>query len=440
MIGRVRGRSRAKVRGISRRSLLGLDALIQRTGYTSLVSDSLNARRMVHQWRRETRTRSGDGDPLAKHERRIYSQNGEDGIIETLFRTIGTTDRSFIEIGAADGRENCTRQLAESGWSGVWIEADPVKAEASKAFAGPKVRVVPAAVRRDNVVRVLQAAGVPSVPDLLVLDIDGNDWWVLDALLREFHPRVAIVEYNATFQPEQWWVRRYRADRSWDGTFRHGASLTALNDLARSFGLALVTCDSSGVNAFFVEARAASSMDAPGIGDVGYHYVGPWFSSTVWGHPRLSLGGRAMFAMDLEDLDRVSITQPRRVGSNGSVLPGDPVAVRVCVENRSLATLRSADPAPVHLGLSWREQGDEDDEWREPHRALLPVPVPAQRRRRITGWLPAPSEPGRYRLTLTLVQEGVGWLDHDRPGGRATIDVDVIARIPETASDRTLLA
>jgi hypothetical protein len=147
-----------------------------------------------------------------------------------------------------------------------------------------------------------------------------------------------------------------------------------------------------------------------------------------------------MLAMDLEDLDRVSITQPRRVGSNGSVLPGDPVAVRVCVENRSLATLRSADPAPVHLGLSWREQGDEDDEWREPHRALLPIPVPAQRRRRITGWLPAPSEPGRYRLTLTLVQEGVGWLDHNRPGGRATIDVDVSAPIPETASDRTLPA
>lgn len=359
-------------------------------------------------------------------ERRIYSQNGEDGIIEALFRQIGITDRSFVEIGSDDGRENCTRRLVESGWSGVWIEADPLKAEASKGFAGSMVSVVAAAVRRDNVVRSLHTAGVPPAPDLLVLDIDGNDWWVLDALLHEFHPRVVVVEYNATFQPGQWWVQRYRADRTWDGTFRHGASLDALTDLARSSDLMLVACDSRGVNAFFVEAGAASTMEAAALGDVGYHYAGPWFSSSMWGHPRVPSGTRAMFAMEREELDRVSIIQPRRVGSRGPVAPGEPVAVRVCVDNASLATLRSADPAPVHLGLSWRELGDPDEEWREPRRALLPVPVPARRRRRFSAWLPAPSIPGRYRLTVTLVQENVGWLDPDRPGGQATIDVDVI--------------
>jgi hypothetical protein len=143
---------------------------------------------------------------LVARERRIHSQNGEDGIIEALLSQIGITDRSFVEIGADDGRENCTRQLVGSGWSGVWIEADPRKAEASKAFAGSKVRVLAAAVRRDNVVRLLHAAGVPPAPDLLVLDIDGNDWWFLDALLHEYHPRVVVVEYNVTFQPGQWWV------------------------------------------------------------------------------------------------------------------------------------------------------------------------------------------------------------------------------------------
>ncbi|MDP9300311.1 MAG: hypothetical protein M3P43_05370 [Actinomycetota bacterium] len=378
-------------------------------------------------------------DPLVGRERRIYSQNGEDGIIEALFSEIGTTDRSFVEIGADDGRENCTRQLAESGWSGVWIEADPRKSEASKRFAGSKVCVVATAVRRDNVVRSLHAAGVPPAPDLLVLDIDGNDWWVLDALLHEFHPRVVVVEYNATFQPGQWWVQRYRADRAWNGTFRHGASLDALTDLMRSSNLVLVACDSRGVNAFFVEAGAAATVEATALGDVGYHYVGPWFSSSLWGHPRVPSGNRAMFAMDREELDRVSIIQPRRVGSEGPVAPEEPVAVRVCVDNPTLATLRSADPAPVHLGLSWRERGDNDAEWREPRRALLPVPVPARRRRWLSAWLPAPSIPGHYRLTVTLVQENVGWLDPERPGGQATIDVDVITSAPTQPLDPTQL-
>lgn len=430
----------SRVRGLARRALLGLETLILRTGRTTLAFDSLNARRSVRQWRDETRTRLRAPDPLVARERRIYSQNGEDGIIEALFSQIGITDRSFVEIGADDGRENCTRQLVGSGWSGVWIEADPRKAEASETFAGSKVRVLAAAVRRDNAVRLLHAAGVPPAPDLLVLDIDGNDWWVLDALLHEFHPRVVVVEYNATFQPGQWWVQRYRADRTWDGTFRHGASLDALTELTRSSGLMLVACDSHGVNAFFVESGAASAMDAAAPGDVGYHYIGPWFSSSVWGHPRVPSDGQAMFAMDREELDRVSIIQPRRVGSNGPVAPEEPVTVRVCVDNLSSATLRSADPAPVHLGLSWRELGDPDDEWREPRRALLQVPVPARRRRRLSAWLPAPALPGRYRLTVTLVQENVGWLDPERPGGQATIDVEVITSAPTRPTDPTPLA
>jgi hypothetical protein len=218
----------------------------------------------------------------------------------------------------------------------VWIEADPRKAEASKTFAGPKVYVLAAAVRRDNVVRSLHAAGVPPAPDLLVLDIDGNDWWVLDASLHEFHPRVVVVEYDATFQPGQWWVQRYRADRTWDGTFRHGASLDALTDLTRSSGFMLVAYDSHGVNAFFVESGAASTTDAAALGDVGYHYVRPWFSSSVWGHPRVRSDGQAIFAMDRErarsrvdhPTETCGVERPRRARRAGH---------RACVRRQPVA-------------------------------------------------------------------------------------------------------
>jgi hypothetical protein len=68
------------------------------------------------------------------------------------------------------------------------------------------------------------------------------------------------------------------------------------------------------------------------------------------------------------------------------------------------------------------------------------VPVPARRRRRLSAWLPAPSLAGRYRLTVTLVQENVGWLDPERPGGQATIDVEVITPAPTRPTDPTPLA
>src|SRR5439155_21407424 len=140
---------------------------------------------------------------------------------------IGAAEKFFVEIGASDGTENCTRNLAEQGWRGVWVEADPVAAGQARAVAPQGVTVVASGVTRNNVTGILRDAGVPPAPDLVVVDIDGNDWWVLRSLLQSFTPRVLVAEYNATFRPGHWWVMRYRENRSWDHTFRHGASLDA---------------------------------------------------------------------------------------------------------------------------------------------------------------------------------------------------------------------
>src|SRR5262245_41373742 len=51
-----------------------------------------------------------------------YSQYDEDGIIEEIFRRIGTTNKRFIEFGVEDGLENNTLKLLLEGWGGLWIE------------------------------------------------------------------------------------------------------------------------------------------------------------------------------------------------------------------------------------------------------------------------------------------------------------------------------
>ena len=73
---------------------------------------------------------------VAKHNTHLFSQTYEDATISKICR-VGATSRTFIEVGAGDGRENTTRLLLKQGWTGLWIE---VSANTSIAFNRPSVR------------------------------------------------------------------------------------------------------------------------------------------------------------------------------------------------------------------------------------------------------------------------------------------------------------
>src|SRR5207248_10726902 len=99
---------------------------------------------------------------------------------------------------------------------------------------------------------VFRAAGVPGEIDLLVIDVDGNDYWLWEELATSYRARVVVIEYNGTFPPGISWVMRYDAAHSWDRSCFYGAGLDALPGLAERLGYRLVTCDRNGVNAFLV--------------------------------------------------------------------------------------------------------------------------------------------------------------------------------------------
>jgi len=227
---------------------------------------------------------AADAQNLMNFERRVFSQNGEDGVIEETFRRIGTTNRFFVELGCGNGIENNTRLLLEAGgWTGLWVDGDGANVEeARRLHHGRSVRIRNEFIRRDNIVTIVESEHVPSDFDLLIIDIDGNDYWIWQAL-RAYRPRVVVIEYNATYVPGRTWIMPYNSNHRFDGTRHYGASLDALVDLGQRLGYSLVGCESVGVNAFFVRCELIGGKFIGGTANV--HYSCPKHKALFFGHP-----------------------------------------------------------------------------------------------------------------------------------------------------------
>jgi len=138
----------------------------------------------------------------------------------------------------------------ESGWQGLLMDGDP-------EFESELVKRE--FVTAENICELFGKYGVPESPDLLSIDVDGNDYWLWKAIDR-FTPRLVIVEYNVFFGLGVSKTIAYKPDHVWDVTRYHSASLAAFRKLAHQKGYALVYTDSYAPNAFFVH-RAALPED-----------------------------------------------------------------------------------------------------------------------------------------------------------------------------------
>jgi hypothetical protein len=172
-------------------------------------------------------------------EQRFYSQNGEDGILRILFDKINTTNRFCVEFGIHSNEGN-TIYLKKQNWNCLWMDGNGDGIRAKKEF-----------ITAQNINSLFAKYDVPNEFDLLSIDIDTNDYWVWDAI-KDYSPRVVVIEYNSSVPPTESKSTSYDPAARWDGTDYFGASLLALKRLGDSKGYSLVTCDRSGVNAFFV--------------------------------------------------------------------------------------------------------------------------------------------------------------------------------------------
>lgn len=207
-------------------------------------------------WETLTEERMKNPKALENFGYKVYSQNDEDGILHEIFRRIGTTTKEFIEFGVQNGLESNGHLLLLDGWKGLWIEGsqkqcDEIKMRFRPVLLNGRLRVLNCFITKENIEELLAKNAFSMEPDLLSIDIDGNDWHVWNAI-KKCNPRVVCIEYNAKMPPDMEWIMAYDAGHTWDGSDWHGASLKSMELLGVQKGYQLVATNLRGVNAFFI--------------------------------------------------------------------------------------------------------------------------------------------------------------------------------------------
>lgn len=198
-------------------------------------------------------------DNLNDYEFRVFSQWGEDGIIQHLVRSIDIPKKYFVEFGVQDYRESNTRfLLVNNNWSGLVMDDGAANIERitkDPVYWNYDIKPVQAFVTRDNINELLRENRVTGEIGLLSIDIDGNDFWVWRAI-DVINPIIVVIEYNHRFGQQAAvtipYQEKFDRTKTSQAPIYFGASLQALCWLAKRKGYVFVGCGSNGVNAFFV--------------------------------------------------------------------------------------------------------------------------------------------------------------------------------------------
>jgi len=221
-----------------------------------------------------------------------FSQNGEDGIIDVLLSQLTDSNRYFIEIGAADGLENNTTWLAMvKRYGGQWIEGGAETSQWCEYIFGSLnygVECVCEFIDRESIPS-LKERSLHSNPDLFSLDIDGNDYYIVDAVLGcGMRPKVFVVEYNAVYGPDKAvsipYDKNFCVKPTSPDNLYYGCSLAAMKEVFSRYGYKFVTVDSNGVNAFFVDTAMFNAEFLDNVVAIEYRenfsnareYKAPW--------------------------------------------------------------------------------------------------------------------------------------------------------------------
>lgn len=189
-----------------------------------------------------------------------FSQFEEDGKILFILAVIGVKQGSFVEIGSDDGlNSNCANLALNFGWHGLFIDGNKRSISRGKYFYnrypnpyGYKPVFIHSKVTRENINELIDRHGLTGEVDLLSLDIDGNDYWIWDALT-VIQPRMVIIETHIIYGNRNI-VMPYDANYSFPGIHPqyHGASPVAMVKLGEKKGYRLVGANQLGFNFIFV--------------------------------------------------------------------------------------------------------------------------------------------------------------------------------------------
>ena len=207
---------------------------------------------------------------IQEAEFKVFSQFGEDGIIQYLIHKITVSNKIFIELGVGDYSESNTRfLLMNNNWQGKIVNCGTEHIDYLRSDKGKEIyykhdiHAISAFITRENINKIIKDFHVPEDIGLLSIDIDGVDYWIWDAITT-ISPRIVIIEYNSHFGPDYAITVPYkktfdRMNEHYSGLY-FGTSLAALCLLAKQKGYQFVGSNSSGVNAFFVRKDVAGKL------------------------------------------------------------------------------------------------------------------------------------------------------------------------------------
>jgi hypothetical protein len=207
---------------------------------------------------------------LHELEFQVYSQWGDDGIIQYLVNRINVPNKIFVEFGVENYKESNTRfLLINNNWSGLVIDGSAENIEyirndiISWAY---DIHAVHSFITKENIngiIRDFLSKGYESEIGILSIDIDGNDYWIWNEI-NVVNPVIVILEYNAVFGAEKKWTIPYQADfyrLDVHKSYQYwGASLKAFCQLGESKGYAFIGCNSNGNNAYFIRKDQLGSL------------------------------------------------------------------------------------------------------------------------------------------------------------------------------------
>lgn len=222
---------------------------------------------------------------LSAYEKKVWSQHGEDGILQALIGSLRKCNKVCLEIGAS-WQECNTRYLLENGWTGKIVDVKPDDSRISEQWVTPRT------VTFDN-----------PAPDVFSLDIDSYDYFVADAMLRKgFRPKIVCVETN-TFITGARTVEYHESHSRYELQPRFGlyfgCSLEAWRWLWEGYSYRYVGMDASFTNAFFVRTDCSDwPMSTEYVGYQAYFCrkysrSGEELSATLEGLPFLEVTTRA---------------------------------------------------------------------------------------------------------------------------------------------------
>jgi len=147
--------------------------------------------------------------------------------LEKLLKLLEHPTNYVIDIGSSTCAtcDPLYNFIISDKYRGICIEGNRNKAIESSKTISQNFTIVGEYAKPDNILDFFEKLNVPSVFDILKIDIDGYDLTLAKTILQKYKPSFIVIEYNEKIPPSIKFEVKYKSDYGWDNTHFYGFSI-----------------------------------------------------------------------------------------------------------------------------------------------------------------------------------------------------------------------